>query len=226
MFMINTHSLHIGDTVFYVLVDGSPLFRIHKTRIAEVTKKSYRMLLDKYYFRCEDGYRFESVESLRPSFVFFTRKDAISFIIKRLRSDLEYEKNYIVNVRQRLEQLWASLQVYTAASAGHENAPANMTYAYYIDDDDDLYVIRRTSLKRLFGDLGPEADFNALGCRDLGNGVLLSHICRSKEQAAYRITQFLHADIARQNIICAGAEARLEQTRCVLKLYEHYLESD
>ena len=226
MFMINTHSLHIGDTVFYVLVDGSPLFRIHKTRIAEVTKKSYRMLLDKYYFRCEDGYRFESVESLRPSFVFFTRKDAISFIIKRLRSDLEYEKNYIVNVRQRLEQLWASLRVYTAASAGHENAPANMTYAYYIDDDDDRYVIRRTSLKRLFGDLGPEADFNALGCRDLGNGVLLSHICRSKEQAAYRITQFLHADIARQNIICAGAEARLEQTRCVLKLYEHYLESD
>ena len=226
MFMINTHSLHIGDTIFYVLVDGIPRFRIHKTRIAEVTKKSYRMLLDKYYFRCEDGYRFESVESLGPSFIFLTRKEAISFIIERLRSDLEYEKNYIITASQCLKQLQASLRVYTAASVGHEDSQPNLVYAYYIDDDDDRYVIRRTSLKRLFGDLGPGADFNALGCRDLGNGVLLSHICRSKEQAAYRITQFLHADIARQNIICAGAEARLEQTRRSLKLYERYLESE
>ena len=63
-----------------------------------------------------------------------------------------------------------------------------MTYAYYIDDDDDCYVIRRSSLKRLFGDLIPGADFNFLGCRDLGNGIRLSYICRSKEQAAHRIT--------------------------------------
>ena len=226
MFMLNTHSLHIGDTVFYVLEDGCPRFRIHKTRIAEVTKKSSRMFLEKYYYRCEDGYSFESVESLRPSFVFLTRKEAISFVIERLRSDLEYEKNYIVNVRQRLEQLRASLRVYTAASAGHENAHANLTYAYYIDDDDDRYIIRRTSLKRLFGDLGPGADFNSLGCRDLGNGVRLSYICRSKEQAAYRITQFLRADIARQEIILTTAEDELEQTRRALKLYERYLESD
>ena len=219
-------AFQVGDTVFYVLNEG-PCHRIRKTRIAEVTKsKTSRLYFEMSCYRCEDGYCFESVEKKRPSFVFFTRKEAISFIIKRLRSDLEYEKNYIITARQRLAQLQASLRVYTAAAKGYENSHANLTYAYYIDDDDDRYVIRRTSLKRLFGDLGPGADFNALGCRDLGNGVLLSHICRSKEQAAYRITQFLHADIARQNIICAGAEARLEQTRRALKLYERYLESE
>jgi len=220
------HLFQVGSTVYYVL-DNGPCYRIRKTRIAEITKRpSSRLYFDKYHYRCEDGYSFESVEALVPNFVFLTRKEAISFVIERLRSDLEYEKNYIVNVRQRLEQLRASLRVYTAASAGHENAPANMTYAYYIDDDDNRYVIRRTSLKRIFGDLSHGADFNSLSCRDLGNGVRLSYICRSKEQAAYRITQFLHADIARQNIFCAGAEARLEQTRRVLKLYERYLESD
>jgi|GEM_PF-5391030 len=226
MFMINTHSLHIGDTVFYVLEDGCPRFRIHKTRIAEVTKKSSRMFLEKYYYRCEDGYSFEYVESLRPNFVFLTRKEAISFVIERLHSDLEYEKNYIVNVRQRLEQLQASLRVYTAAAKGYENSHANLAYAYYIDDDDDRYVIRRTYLKRLFGDLGPGADFNALGCRDLGNGVRLSYICRTKEQAAYRITQFLRADIARQEIILSNAEDELERTRRAIKIYKRYLESD
>lgn len=223
--MLQFHSFQVGSTVFYVLDDG-PCYRIRKTRITEISKRpSSRIYFDNYHYHCEDGYCFESVEKLRPSFVFFTRKEAISFIIKRLRSDLEYEKNYIITARQRLAQLQASLRVYTAASVGHEDSQPNLVYAYYIDDDDDRYVIRRTSLRRLFGDLGPGA-FNALGCRDLGNGVLLSHICRSKEQAAYRITQFLHADIARQNIICAGAEARLEQTRRALKLYERYLESE
>ena len=218
--------LEVGSAVYYVLFDGL-CYRIRKTSIAEITKQpSSRLYFDKYHYRCEDGYSFESVEALVPSFVFLTRTEAISFVIERLRSDLEYEKNYIVNVRQRLEQLRASLRVYTAASAGHENAHANLTYAYYIDDDDDRYIIRRTSLKRLFGDLGPGADFNSLGCRDLGNGVLLSHICRTKEQAAYRITQFLRADIARQEIILATAEDELEQTRRSIKLYERYLESE
>ena len=101
-----------------------------------------------------------------------------------------------------------------------------MTYAYYIDDDDDRYVIRRSSLKRLFGDLIPGADFNFLGCRDLGNGIRLSYICRSKEQAAYRITQFLRADIARQEIILSNAEDELERTRRSIKIYERYLESE
>ena len=225
--MFQFHSFQVGSAVYYVLFDG-PRYRIRKTRIAEITKRpSSRLYLDKYYYRCEDGYSFESVEALVPSFVFLTRKEAISFVIERLRSDLEYEKNYIVNVRQRLEQLRASLRVYTAASKGHETAPANLTYAYYIDDDDDRrYVIRRTTLKRLFGDLGPGADFNSLGCRDLGNGIRLSYICRSKEQAAYRITQFLRADIARQEIILSNAEDELERTRRSIKIYERYLESD
>ena len=224
--MLKSHSFQVGNAVYYVLYDG-PRYRIRKTRIAEITKRpSSRLYFDKYYYRCEDGYSFESVEALVPNFVFLTRKEAISFVIERLRSDLEYEKNYIVNVRQRLEHLRASLRVYTAASAGHENAHANLTYAYYIDDDDDRYIIRRTSLKRLFGDLGPGADFNSLGCRDLGNGVRLSYICRSKEQAAYRITQFLRADIARQEIILTATEDELEQTRRSLKLYERYLESE
>ena len=224
--MINPPSLHVGDTVFYVQEDGSPRFRIRKTRIAEVTKQRAMQFLDKYCYRCKDGYRFDSVEYLRPSFVFHTRKEALTFVVGRLRSSLEYEKNDIVNTRQRLEQLQASLRVYTAASEGHENSQANLTYAYYIDDDDDRYIIRRTSLKRLFGDLGPGADFNSLGCRDLGNGVRLSYICRSKEQAAYRITQFLRADIARQEMRYTDAENRLEQTRRSLKLYERYLESE
>ena len=218
--------LEVGSAVYYVLYDG-PRYRIRKTRIAEITKTpSSRLYFDKYHYRCEDGYSFESVEALVPSFVFLTRKEAISFVIERLRSDLEYEKNYIITARQRLAQLQASLRVYTAAAKGYENSHANLTYAYYIDDDDDRYVIRRTSLKRLFGDLGPGADFNALGCRDLGNGIRLSYICRTKEQAAYRITQFLRADIARQEIILATAEDELEQTRRSIKLYEHYLESD
>ncbi len=224
--MFQFHSFQVGSAVYYVLFDG-PRYRIRKTRISEITKRpSSRLYFDKYYYRCDDGYSFESVEALVPNFVFLTRKEAISFVIERLRSDLEYEKNYIITVRQRLEQRQASLRVYTAASAGHENAPANLTYAYYIDDDDDRYVIRRTTLKRLFGDLGPGADFNALGCRDLGNGIRLSYICRSKEQAAYRITQFLRADIARQEIIQTAAEDELEQTRRSLKLYERYLESE
>lgn len=224
--MLKSHSFQVGSAVYYVLFDG-PRYRIRKTRIAEITKTpSSRLYFDKYHYRCEDGYSFESVEALVPSFVFLTRKEAISFVIERLRSDLEYEKNYIITARQRLAQLQASLRVYTAAAKGYENSHANLTYAYYIDDDDDRYVIRRTSLKRLFGDLGPGADFNALGCRDLGNGIRLSYICRTKEQAAYRITQFLRADIARQEIILATAEDELEQTRRSIKLYEHYLESD
>ena len=207
--MFKSHSFQVGNAVYYVLFDG-PHYRIRKTRIAEITKTpSSRLYFDKYHYRCEDGYSFESVEALVPNFVFLTRKEAISFVIERLRSDLEYEKNYIVNVRQRLEQLRASLRVYTSASAGHENAPANMTYA-----------------KRLFGDLNSGADFNSLGCRDLGNGIRLSYICRSKEQAAYRITQFLRSDIARQEIILTTTEDELEQTRHSLKLYERYLESD
>ena len=219
-------AFQVGDTVFYVLNEG-PCYRIRKTRITEISKRpSSRIYFDKYHYHCEDGYCFESVEKKRPSFVFFTRKEAISSIIKRLRSDLEYEKNYIITARQRLAQLQASLRVYTAAAKGYENSHANPTYAYYIDDDDDRYVIRRTSLKRLFGDLGPGADFNALGRCDLGNGVLLSHICRSKEQAAYRITQFLRADIARQGIILANAEDELERTRRAIKIYKRYLESD
>ena len=219
--------LEVGSAVYYVLFDG-PRYRIRKTRIAEITKRpSSRLYFDKYHYRCEDGYSFESVEALVPSFVFLTRKEAISFVIERLRSDLEYEKNYIITVRQRLEQLRASLRVYTAASKGHETAPANLTYAYYIDDDDDRrYVIRRTTLKRLFGDLSHGADFNSLGCRDLGNGIRLSYICRSKEQAAYRITQFLRADIARQEIILSNAEDELERTRRSIKIYERYLESE
>ena len=218
--------LEVGSAVYYVLFDG-PRYRIRKTRIAEITKRpSSRLYFDKYHYRCEDGYSFESVESLRPSFVFLTRMEAISFIIERLRSDLKYEKNYIITARQRLAQLQASLRVYTAAAKGYENSHANLAYAYYIDDDDDRYVIRRTSLKRLFGDLGPGADFNSLGCRDLGNGIRLSYICRSKEQAAYRITQFLRADIARQEIILATAEDELERTRRAIKIYKRYLESD
>ena len=224
--MLKSHSFQVGNAVYYVLYDG-PRYRIRKTRIVEITKRpSSRMYFDKYYFRCEDGYCFESIESLRPSFVFSSRKKALSYVVERLRSSLEYEKAYIITVRQRLEQCQASLRVYTAASAGHENAPAKQTYAYYIDDDDDRYIIRRTSLKRLFGDLGPGADFNSLGCRDLGNGVRLSYICRSKEQAAYRITRFLRADIARQEIILTAAEVELEQTRRSLKLYGRYLESE
>lgn len=224
--MLQFHSFQVGSTVFYVLDDG-PCYRIRKTRITEISKRpSSRIYFDKYYYHCEDGYSFESVESLRPSFVFLTRMEAISFIIERLRSDLKYEKNYIITARQRLEQLQASLSVYTAAAKGYENSHANLTYAYYIDDDDDRYVIRRTSLKRLFGDISPGADFNSLGCRDLGNGIRLSYICRSKEQAAYHITQFLRADIARQEIILTAAEDELEQTRRSLKLYERYLESE
>lgn len=224
--MLKFHSFQVGNAVYYVLYDG-PRYRIRKTRIAEITKTpSSRLYFDKYHYRCEDGYSFESVEALVPSIVFLTRKEAISFVIERLRSDLEYEKNYIITVRQRLEQLRASLRVYTAASKGHETAPANLTYAYYIDDDDDRYVIRRTTLKRLFGDLSHGADFNSLGCRDLGNGVRLSYICRSKEQAAYRITQFLRADIARQEIILSNVEDELERTRRSIKIYERYLESE
>ena len=224
--MLKFHSFQVGNAVYYVLYDG-PRYRIRKTRIAEITKTpSSRLYFDKYNYRCEDGYSFESVEALVPSFVFLTRKEAIPFVIERLRSDLEYEKNYIITVRQRLERLQASLRVYTAASEGHETAPKNPTYAYYIDDDDDRYVIRRTSLKRVFGDLGSGADFNALGYRDLGNGIRLSYICRSKEQAAYRITQFLGADIARQEIILATAEDELERTRRSIKNYERYLESE
>ena len=220
------HLFKVGSTVFYVLNDGLR-YKIRKTRIAKITKQpGSRLFLDKYSYRCEDGYCFESMESLVPGFVFFTKKEAVTFVIERLRSSLEYEKSYIITVHQRLEQLQASLRVFSAAAKGHENAHANLTYAYYIDDDDDHYVIRRTSLKRLFGDLGPGADFNALGCRDLGNGIRLSYICRTKEQAAYRIMQFLRADIARQEISCAAAEAQLEQTKRSLKLYERFLESE
>ena len=221
------YSFQVGSTVFYVLNGGCPRFRIRKTRIVEITKKpSSPLFFDMYTYRCENGYCFESVESLRPSFVYLTRKEALSYVVDRLRSSLEYEKSFIITASQRLEQLQASLRVYTAASIGYEESRPNHAYAYYIDDDDDHYVIRRTTLKRLFGDLGPGADFNAIGCRDMGNGVLLSHICRTKEQAAYRITQFLRADIARQEMRCADAEAQLEQTRLSLRLYERYLESE
>lgn len=217
------HLFQLGSSVYYVLDDG-PRYRIRKTRVAEITKRpSSRLRFDKYHYRCEDGYCFESLESLRPRFVFLTSKDAVSFIAGQLRSSLEYEKSYIITARQRLEQLQASLRVYSAAAKGHENARSNPSCVYYIDDDEDRYVIRRTSLNRLLGDLGPDADFNALGCRDLGNGLRLSYICRTKEEAAYRITQFLSADIARQKTICANAEASLEQTKRSLKVYQKQL---
>ena len=223
--MLNSHSFQVGDTAFYIL-DDNPFFKIRKTRIAEITKKPSQIFFERYCFLCEDGHCFESVESFVPNFVYPTKNDAVSYIMTQLRTSMEDEKLCIVSTFQRLERLQVSLRVYTAASAGHEDAPANPTYAYRIDDDNDHYVIRRTSLRRLLGDLGPGADFNAFGCRDLGNGVRLSYICRSKEQAAYRITQFLRADIARLEIDYTNAEACLEQARRSLKLYERYLESD
>lgn len=110
--MLQSYSFQVGETVFYVLNDDCPRFRIRKTRIAEITKKPSRIFFDKYSYRCEDGYRFESVESLRPSFVYPTKKEALAFIVGRLRSDLEYEKNHIITARQRLEQTRRSLKLY------------------------------------------------------------------------------------------------------------------
>ena len=110
--MLKSPSLHVGDTVFYVLEDDSPRFRIHKTQIAEVTKKNTARFLDTYHYRCEDGYCCESVEHLHPNHVFLTRKEALSYVVGRLRSDLEYEKGAIVSVRQRLEQTRRSLNLY------------------------------------------------------------------------------------------------------------------
>lgn len=110
--MLKSPSLHVGDTVFYVLEDDSPRFRIYKTRISEVTKTCTARFLDKYQYRCADGYCFESVEHLRPNHVFLTRKEALSYVMGRLRSDLEYEKGAILSVRQRLEQTRRSLNLY------------------------------------------------------------------------------------------------------------------
>ena len=119
--MFQFHSFQVGSAVYYVLFDG-PRYRIRKTRISEITKRlSSCLYFDKYNYRCEDGYSFESVEALVPSFVFLTRKEAIPFVIERLRSDLEYEKNYIITVRQEiilataedeLEQTRRSMKLY------------------------------------------------------------------------------------------------------------------
>ena len=155
--MLNSHSFQVGDTAFYIL-DDNPFFKIRKTRIAEITKKPSQIFFERYCFLCEDGHCFESVESLVPNFVYPTKNDAVSYIMTQLRTSMEDEKLCIVSTFQLLERLQASLRVYTATSAGHEDAPANPTYAYRIDDDNDHYVIRRTSLKRLLGDLGPGAD--------------------------------------------------------------------
>lgn len=228
--MLPFPALQVGDTVFYVL-NESPCYRIRKSRIAEVVKtKTSRLYFEKTCYRCEDGYCFESVATLRPYFVFTTMRDAISHIVRELHSRIEYEKSYCITARQELERLNASLKVYTAAEAGYHEDEADLTWAYnpeepvfYIDDDDDRYVIRKITFRRLYGDLPIGTDVNTLCCRDLGNGVLLSHICRTKEEAAFRITQFLKADISRQEIVCSNADSELERTRRSLKIYQKHL---
>ena len=222
-------AFQVGDTVFYVL-NESPCYRIRKTRIAEVTKsKTSRLYFEKTCYRCEDGFFFESVSSLRPYFIFTTMREAISHVVKDLQSSIEYEKSYCITARQELERLKASLRVYAAAATGYRDDGAHLTWVcnpeetvFYIDDDDDRYVIRKIKLKRLYGDLQKGTDVNTLCCRDLGNGILLSHICKTKEEAAFRITQFLKADISRQKIVCSNADATLEQTQRSLRIYQKY----
>lgn len=223
-------AFQVGDTVFYVLNEG-PCYRIRKTRIAEVTKsKTSRLYFEMSCYRCEDGYSFESVSSLRPYFIFTTMREAISHVVHNLQSSIEYEKSFCITARMELERLKASLRVYAAAAAGYHDDGANLSWVYdpeepvfYIDDDDDRYVIRKVTLKRLYGDLPIGTDVNTLCCRDLGNGILLSHICKTKEEAAFRITQFLKADISRQEIVCSNAGAELERTRRSLKIYQKYI---
>lgn len=223
-------AFQIGDTVFYVLNDGS-CYKIRKSRIAEVIKeKTSRLFFERAYYRCEDGYHFESVATLRPYFVFATMREAVSHVVKDLQSRIEYEKSYCTTTRQELERLKASLRVYTAASVGYRDRRADLTWVYnpeepvfYIVDDDDRYAIRKVTLKRLYGDLPKGTDVNTLCCRDLGNGILLSHICKTKEEAAFRITRFLKADISRQEIACSNAEAELERTRKSMIIYQKYI---
>lgn len=223
-------AFQVGDTVFYVLNEG-PCYRIRKTRIAEVTKsKTSRLYFEMSCYRCEDGYRFESVSSLRPYFIFTTMREAISHVVHNLQSSIEYEKSFCITTRQELERLKASLRVYTAASVGYRDRRADLTWVYnpeepvfYIVDDDDRYAIRKVTLKRLYGDLPKGTDVNTLCCRDLGNGILLSHICKTKEEAAFRITRFLKADISRQEIACSNAEAELERTRKSMIIYQKYI---
>lgn len=223
-------AFQVGDTVFHVLNDG-PCYRIRKSRITEVTKrKTSRLFFEKSCYRCEDGYRFESLSSLRPYFIFTTMREAVSHVVKDLQSQIEYEKSYCITARQELDRLNASLRVFAAAAADYHDEGANLSWVYnseepvfYIDDDDDRYVIRKIMLKRLYGDLPKGTDVNTLCCRDLGNGILLSHICKTKEEAAFRITQFLKADISRQEIKCSNADAELERTRRSLKIYQKYI---
>ncbi len=228
--MFHLPAFQIGDTVFYVLNDGS-CYKIHKSRIAEVTKgKTSSLFYERTSYRCEDGYHFESVATLRPYFIFATMREAVSHIVKELRSMIVYGKISCITARQELDRLRASLRVYAAVAAGYHDDGAYSTWAYnpeepvfYIDDNDDRYVIRKIMLKRLFGDFPERTDVNTLCCRDLGNGILLSHICKTKEEAAFRITQFLQADISRQEIACTNAEAELERTRRSLRIYQKNL---
>ena len=105
-------AFQVGDTVFHVLNDG-PCYRIRKSRITEVTKrKTSRLFFEKSCYRCEDGYRFESLSSLRPYFIFTTMREAVSHVVKDLQSQIEYEKSYCITARQELDRLNASLRVF------------------------------------------------------------------------------------------------------------------
>lgn len=228
--MFPWHPFQVGDTVFYVLNEDS-CHRIRKSRIAEVTKrKASRLYFEKTCYRCEDGYLFESVSSLRPYFIFTTMREAVLHVVKDLRSMIEYGKISCITARQKLDRLKASLRVYASAATGYRDNKANFTWGYnpeeavfYIDDDDDRYVIRKLTLKRLYGIHPKGTDVNTLCCRDLGNGILLSLICKTKEEAAFRITQFLQTDISRQEIACTNAEAELERSRRSLRICQKYL---
>ena len=112
MLLIHNKNIHIGDIIFYVTSkDGS--YTIHKSRIVERTLEKhdgFRAFFDTYYYHCEDGHTFDTLDLFLP--VFGNKTDAVEYVIDQLQRDINGAEVSLRNAQEHLDRLHRSLNVY------------------------------------------------------------------------------------------------------------------
>ena len=116
-------SFSIGDIIYYVEGEDAA-YRIKKTRIVGSCKRSgsFRIgsapVFEYLVYRTEDGRLVSETElhsrkdEMRPSTVFHSKDEAISYIIDCLLKQIDREKQIIINAQERLDRAERVLKVY------------------------------------------------------------------------------------------------------------------
>ena len=105
-------NIQIGDVVYYVLSKDDS-YAIHKSRVVSRTlekHEGFRSFFDTYYYNCEDGYRFDTLDLFLP--VFETKSQAVGYVVDQLQRDIKNAEVSLHNAQEHLNRLHRSLSVY------------------------------------------------------------------------------------------------------------------